>query len=248
MTPVIKWFETIDSTNNEALREFERSDDFTVFSAYYQTNGRGQKGNSWESAAGRNLTFSILLKPVLLRPQNQFLISQIVTVGIVRYLHTKGVLCKIKWPNDIYFNDKKICGILIENYLSGDKMSGSIVGIGLNINQRVFASDAPNPVSLTLITGEEYNLKAELQLLISEIRDLYLEFIAINTHKETCSINDEYHNLLYRLNEFHKYRVVETGEIIEAKITGIDKNACVVLQGRDSVCKRYHFKEIAYIL
>lgn len=97
----------------------DQVEDLTVFAARYQTNGRGQKGNSWESAVGENLTFSILVKPKFIKAEDQFLISQITTLGIVNYLRDRGIIASIKWPNDIYVNNRKICGILIEHYLGG---------------------------------------------------------------------------------------------------------------------------------
>ncbi|MBQ7773428.1 MAG: biotin--[Bacteroidales bacterium] len=148
----IKWYGTLDSTNSQARREAEESCEGSVWIADFQTAGRGQRGNRWESRKGENLTFSILFKPEFLPPHKQFLISQVCAVGIYRYLAGKGMPASIKWPNDIYIGNKKICGILIENSISGDKLSVSIAGIGLNLNQTQFASDAPNPTSLLIET------------------------------------------------------------------------------------------------
>lgn len=146
----VNWLKEIDSTNSEAHRYRHEASDFTVWAAEFQTAGRGQRGNSWESAVGENLTFSILLKPHKFLSTRQFELSEVVALGVVNYLASKGIDAKIKWPNDIYVGDKKICGILIENVLSGDTLSVCIAGIGLNLNQRVFRSDAPNPTSVAL--------------------------------------------------------------------------------------------------
>lgn len=148
----IKWYRTLDSTNSQARREAGESGEGCVWIADFQTAGRGQRGNSWESRKGENLTFSILFKPEFLPPHKQFLISQVCAVGTYRYLTEKGMPARIKWPNDIYIGNKKICGMLIENSISGDKLSVSIAGIGLNLNQTHFASDAPNPTSLLMET------------------------------------------------------------------------------------------------
>ncbi|MBP6454521.1 MAG: biotin--[acetyl-CoA-carboxylase] ligase, partial [Bacteroidales bacterium] len=129
----IIWLETIDSTNKEALRRSDDLTDFTILAAEYQSEGRGQKGTSWESAKGSNLTFSLVLKPDMIKAENQFIISQIAAVGVYEYLVSKGIDAKIKWPNDIYVGDKKIAGILIENFIEGDSLSESIVGVGLNL-------------------------------------------------------------------------------------------------------------------
>jgi len=242
----IKWFETIDSTNSEALRQIDRANDFTVFASRFQTCGRGQKGNSWESAAGKNLTFSILIRPVLLKASNQFLVSQIVALGIVNYLNDYGLNAKIKWPNDIYIENRKICGILIEHYLSGANLSVSIIGIGLNLNQKDFLSDAPNPTSLFLEMGVEYSPENELEKLLPFIYDYYYSLNKKNYKAFKEDIELKYRNSLYKLMEFVNFKDCESEEIFEARITGIDNYACLVLERRDGSKKNYAFKEIIY--
>lgn len=244
----IKWFETIDSTNSEAVRQFKECDDFTVFASGYQTSGRGQKGTSWESEQGKNLTFSVVLKSEGIKAENQFVVSQIITIGIKRYLKSKGIEAKIKWPNDIYVGDKKICGILIEHFLSGDTLSGSVVGVGLNVNQDKFSSDAPNPVSMKNILGKEFSLEEELQSLVGHFHEIYFPFINFISNATINRLDNEYTDSLYRLNEFHKYQETPGGEMIMARITGIDHNACLLLEKEDGTVKRYHFKEVKYII
>ncbi|MPN29044.1 Bifunctional ligase/repressor BirA [bioreactor metagenome] len=222
--------------------------DFSVFAARYQTNGRGQKGNTWESAEGENLTFSILIKPKFIKAEDQFLISQITTLGIVNYLKNRGINSLIKWPNDIYVNNRKICGILIEHYLGGDKLSASIIGIGLNVNQREFASDAPNPTSMINETGTSFVIEKELELLVSSIEVLYYAADIEYYGKIMKKTEEDYLTHLYHLNEYQLYEVTGTNERFEAKITGIDKYACLVLERRNGVVKSYAFKEIRYIL
>ncbi|MGE4414345.1 MAG: biotin--[acetyl-CoA-carboxylase] ligase [Bacteroidales bacterium] len=244
----IKWFETIDSTNSEAVRQFKECDDFTVFASGYQTSGRGQKGTRWESEQGKNLTFSVVLKSEGIKAENQFVVSQIITIGIKRYLKSKGIEAKIKWPNDIYVGDKKICGILIEHFLSGDTLSGSVVGVGLNVNQDKFSSDAPNPVSMKNILGKEFSLEEELQSLVGHFHEIYFPFINFISNATINRLDNEYTDSLYRLNEFHKYQETPGGEMIKARITGIDHNACLLLEKEDGTVKRYHFKEVKYII
>lgn len=244
----IKWFKTIDSTNSEAFRQFEASDDFSVFAAEFQTNGRGQKGTNWESETGHNLTFSILLKSNSIKAKDQFLIAHIVTVGIKRYLKHLGIEAKIKWPNDIYIGDKKICGILIEHFLSGDTLSGSIVGIGLNLNQKQFRSDAPNPVSVSILTGKEYDIKEELESLAGFIYEIYYTYRNFSSGSTEDRLEREYHESLYRLDEFHKYEITRDGRVIEARIVGTDTNACLILEEEDGSRGSYHFKEVKYII
>ncbi len=244
----IKWFDTIDSTNYEAFRQIENAEDFTTYAAIFQTSGRGQKGNSWESAAGKNLTFSVLIRPIFLKATDQFLVSQIVALGIVKYLKGFGIEAKIKWPNDIYVENRKICGILIEHYLSGANLSVSILGIGININQREFASDAPNPTSLLLETGEEHQLEMELESVLKYIKEYY-DKLNVKAYKVIHkAIEESYTESMYKFGEVAFYQETDTEEIFEAKITGIDKNACLVLEKNDGSRKSYAFKEIRYLL
>lgn len=255
----INWFDTTDSTNAQAFREIETAPEGSVWIADFQTAGRGQRGNKWESVKGKNLTFTTLFRPVFLPVSKQFSISQIVALGVCKYLKDKGVDAKIKWPNDIYIGDKKICGILIEHTICGDKLAGSIAGIGVNLNQMQFDSNAPNPTSLLLLTGKEveYDRKKELSALLSHIYTLY-EDLRAGYEQE---IREEYMAHVYRLNQYHYYieispdalvnmpvEQVDGGVLIEGRITGVDENACLILEHRDGTVKHYAFKEIRYIL
>lgn len=248
MANMINWFDTIDSTNSEALRQFSQCDDFTVFAAKFQTGGRGQKGTKWESAPGENLTFSIILKPKNIKAQSQFIIAQVVTVGLKRYLKERGVNSTIKWPNDIYAGDKKICGILIENFVTGDTLSGSIVGIGLNVNQTLFESDAPNPVSMSILTKEIFDIKKELELLSNIIGELYESADSLPSAPFVKKLETEYMDSLYRREGYHLYQQMPQGEVFRARISGIDSSACLILEREDGGVKRYSFKEIKYII
>ena len=151
--PLIHINET-NSTNNylQSLCSEQKVEELTVVVADFQTSGRGQRGNSWESDPGKNLLFSTVIFPEFLEARRQFLISQIISLAIKEELDTYTTDISIKWPNDIYWKEKKICGMLIENDLMGRNISQSIIGIGININQEIFHSSAPNPVSLLQIT------------------------------------------------------------------------------------------------
>ncbi len=253
----IKWYQTIDSTNNQAARELATAREGTVWIADFQTAGRGQRGNKWESGKCENLTFSILFKPIFLTPAQQFTISQTASLGICRYLADKGIKAKIKWPNDIYIWNKKICGMLIEHSINGDKLAGSIVGIGLNLNQKIFASDAPNPTSLALETGGEFDRKEELTKLLGYICTAYQE-LEDGFLKE---LDKEYMQNLYRFGEYHKF--IETdpnapadipvekmaaGDTVTARIIGVDSYGCLILEHENGIKKTYPFKGIRYVL
>lgn len=161
---------TSTSSTNEYLYDLIfRDDSLTeglVVWSDFQTSGKGQLSNVWESEEGMNLTFSMLFFPSFLPIQSQFLLSQFVSLGIVDYLSNEVGMkdVTVKWPNDIYWKNKKIAGVLIENLLMGNSISHTIVGVGLNVNQKKFLSDAPNPVSMATATKRHFNLDDELQV------------------------------------------------------------------------------------
>lgn len=167
----IIWFDTLESTNSEARRRFSDLDNLSVIAAVRQSAGRGQGDHTWCSEPGANLTFTVVLKfgpDGGLRPlaaSDSLLITEVITLALRLYLEEKGIEARIKWPNDIWVGDRKICGILIENIFKGSQVQGSMVGIGLNLNQKTFPADLPNPVSLTSLTGDTYNVKEELEKL-----------------------------------------------------------------------------------
>lgn len=247
----ITWYETTDSTNNRALEGSGTHPDRYVWAADFQTAGRGQRGNKWNAVKGENLTFTILLKPKKLLSKDQFAISQICALGVRNYLENNGIEANIKWPNDIYVKDKKICGMLIENAVAGDRLSQSICGIGLNINQKEFPENIPNPTSLALEkeTAARYNTREELPLLLKRIFEEY--DAAESEYAETGKCDEltkRYLSRLYRAGEYHKYKETVGNRIIEAKIVGIDTCACLVLETKEGARKSYAFKEISYII
>ena len=145
----ITWFDSIDSTNAEARRELPELNKMSVIAARFQSAGRGQRGNTWQSASGENLTFTIVLKytdSLRVSSQEQFVVSEVSALSVRKYLKdAHGIDSKIKWPNDIYVGDRKICGMLIENASTGTYLSSSIIGIGINLNQTDFPAGLLNP-------------------------------------------------------------------------------------------------------
>lgn len=214
---------------------------FTVVTTESQTAGRGQRGNFWESEPGKNLTFSLLIRPGFLPAGKQFLISQIISLSIKEELDCYERGFSIKWPNDIYWNDCKICGILIENNLSGSQISESILGAGINLNQKHFKSSAPNPISLTQITGLEYDRKQFLTNVLRRLKSYYEELR--NGHPENITAN--YHQSLYRKNGFHAYEDQE-GKF-KAEIIRTDPDGMLVLRDTESKIRNYAFKEVVFI-
>lgn len=253
----IKWYTTIDSTNMQAEREIATAEEGTVWVADFQTSGRGQRGNVWESSKCSNLMFTILLKPDFLLAQDQFIVSQTVALAVVNYLKNRGLSPKIKWPNDIYCGDRKICGILIENSVSGANLSASIVGIGINVNQTRFDSDAPNPTSLLLESNKllpgdytnlkEYDRKEELWAILAEITRLYELLVQGGCE----SIRAEYLQAMYRRDGYYKFKDLRQGsegEVFEAKIIAPDRYGCLILERRNGTRHNYSFQEIRYII
>ncbi len=228
------------STNlvlKEMLREYELPEGF-VLRTDFQSAGKGQPGNSWESEKGKNLLFSVLLYPQHIAIDQQFILSQLVSVAILRTLNSFCAGFSIKWPNDIYFGDKKIGGILIENSLQGSKLNTSIVGIGLNINQKTFRSDAPNPVSLRQITAKNQRRKNILQDVLNNIYELYSKM-------DVDTIRNEYFENLYRRVGFYTYR--DNKGLFEAELAGIESDGCLKLKTRTGEIRAYYFKEVAFV-
>ncbi len=175
---MIIWRDTCPSTNSDPAVLDPEAPHGLVVAAREQTAGRGQRGNTWESGPGLNLSFSIVLRPGDLHAVRQFCISEAVALAVAETveeeLRSNGVddPVYVKWPNDIYVGDRKICGILIENTVTGTHIDKSVVGIGLNVNQREFHSDAPNPVSIIQLTARETPLQPLLDRLTARLLTL----------------------------------------------------------------------------
>ena len=229
------------STNQliwEMNREMELPEGYVV-STGFQLAGKGQPGNAWESSEGKNLLFSMVLRPLQLPMEELFLLSQLVSVAIKNTLEVYTSNVTIKWPNDIYWNDKKLAGILIENSLQGNKIKMVVIGVGLNVNQQVFTSNAPNPVSLMQITGKRKNRKQILQQLIKNIMDLYSEMNLVK-------IRSLYSESLYRKEGYHAFK--DDNGYFEAKVYDIHSDGQLELEKDTGKRKSYYFKEVQYIL
>ena len=176
----IIWLDSAKSTNSELRMRLGELDNLSVIAAVEQTAGRGQGSHTWYSSPRTNLTFSILYRfpedgQGLLKVADLLLVTQITTLGIRDYLLSKGITARIKWPNDIWVGDRKICGILRENVLDGDRIEASIVGIGLDVNEETWPEELPNPVSMKQLTGVHYELVSELEELCASISKRYFQ-------------------------------------------------------------------------
>lgn len=232
----------LESTNNYAKQLVsDKAGDRTVVLAHYQSGGRGQQGNSWESEAGKNLLFSVILYPGFMEAELQFYISMAVSLALVDVLdHETDGVC-IKWPNDIYVGKRKIAGILIENFIKGSKLECAIVGVGLNLNQEVFRSNAPNPVSLKQLSGKTYSIEAVLQRFLDTLDSL----LAVLAAGRFGAVKASYLQRLLGRNEWRSY--CAGGAAFEAKIVGIGEYGKLQLETRQGDTKEFMFKEVEFV-
>ena len=235
------------STNSYAKKYMEKhqAGEGTIIVAHEQTSGRGYGKNTWESEPGKNLTFSLILYPSFMKASNFFRISQFVSLGLVDVLEkhlSEGI--SIKWPNDIYYKDDKISGILIENSILGNKIESSVIGIGLNVNQEAFAH-APNPVSLKQITGKEYDLEILLDELFSAILSRYEPL----KNGKGDKIHQDYTRQLYRFNKYHYFKTVANHagkKRFRARIVNVSSDGKMELQAQNGQKMHFGFKEVEY--
>jgi BirA family biotin operon repressor/biotin-[acetyl-CoA-carboxylase] ligase len=234
--------QSVDSTNNYATRLIMSSspEEWTIISAEEQLSGKGQKGNKWESEKGKNILLSIIIFPNFLEVYDQFLLSKVTSLGICDVISMFSGSVSIKWPNDIYVDKNKISGILIENSVTGIRMNYSIIGIGLNINQKNFLSDAPNPISLCEILKKELDRNEIFGMLISSIYKWYL----ILKEGKIDLINDAYVKSMYMKDVSASFK--DSDGIFTGKIKGVDQIGRLIIE-KEGVDCFYGFKEVEFI-
>lgn len=232
---------TCHSTNDHAnhLLSTENPIEGTLVITPDQTAGKGQRGNTWESESGKNLTFSLILRPSFLKIAHQFylniLSSLAVRVTISQFLQTE---VKVKWPNDIYLNNKKISGILIQNIIKKDIIGTTIIGIGLNVNQEVFSDK--KAISMKNYTEGEYAIGNVLNLLLENLEAYYIK-LRSGKLKE---LYEEYRSHLFRLEEDHTFKSKE--ELFHGKIIGLDESGRLIIQSGDQQ-RVFSFKEVEFL-
>ena len=238
--------EEVDSTNAYIMRNVTELEAPVMVAAYRQTAGQGQRGNSWEAEPGKNLTFSIFFRPSELPAMGQFSMSEAVALAVVDFLRLHGIDAKVKWPNDIYIGDGKICGILIRHSVMGSFVDYSVIGVGIDVNQTLFVSDAPNPVSMMQITGETYDLLL-LEKEIACIMERRLEGIVSSESRET--LHKEFIRNLWRGDgEMYPFADAATGECFQANIEGVAMHGPITLRLDDGSNRLYAFKEVSFVL
>lgn len=234
-------FDILPSTNDEATApQYVEGD---IILAQRQTAGRGQRGHTWESREGENLTFSLLLEPLFLSPSEQFLISECVALGVCDALMHYGIEAQIKWTNDIYVGDKKLAGILIEHKLQGSALARTVAGIGLNVNQKAFSDDLPNPISMAQATGREFDREEVLQTVATSLMARY-EQLREGGAKE---LQADYHQRLYRLDQEHCYALPD-GSRFRGIIRGVEPTGALRIENERGELLSFLFKEVEFVI
>lgn len=250
----ITHFKNIESTNSYLQNLLDRGEEITdnIVVADFQTSGKGQGKNVWHSEEGKNLLFSIALDMSFLKAEDQFLLTQMVSVAVIdvlkKYLPEENLF--IKWPNDIYFNDKKIAGVLIKNEIKGMMMGTSIIGIGLNVNQTDFDESLPNPISMKIITGKDYDLEKILLEVTESLSHRVTKCQSQSQSQSQCQrqspIANSYINHLYRYKQWAFYE--HEGRLKEMMIIGYDRFGRLMLKeknNREVICD---LKEITFVI
>ena len=264
---MLQFIEETPSTHNLLKADPQAYAPGLMIAARRQTAGRGQRGNSWESEDGKNLCFSMIWKPCGIAPAEQFSISEATALAIAELLGSYHIVAKVKWPNDIYVGDKKICGILIDHSLMGSSICHSIISAGLNVNQTIFRSDAPNPISMALaVAGDEsaaipanaaghvhtpMQVEGHPRFNIDEIAGQLHEILLRNlktaeSPEGRAALHAAFMKELYRGAGFHPFFDVIKGEHIEARIAGIAPTGTLTLQLRNGETRSYAFKELSF--
>ena len=235
--------EETDSTNTYLRQHASQMEAWmTVVTAEYQTAGRGQGVHTWESNRSENLLFSVLTHPVMVPVRSQFLLSEAGALALKEVLdgYTDGIT--LKWPNDIYWNDRKLSGTLIETSIGGGHIKNCVFGIGLNVNQKTFESDAPNPVSLAQILGHDI----DREQLFKQIVAAFEKYYRMLENGQYDAISTLYHEALYRRQGFYMY---EDGDgRFDGAIVEVGDDGLLVLRDRDGRFREYEFREVKFVL
>lgn len=237
------YFAELPSTNTYAavLLKDENPDEGTVIQAGFQSAGRGQAGNTWESEKDKNLLFSVILYPGQIEPAEQFLISQFVSLAVSEITEQKtGRKSYIKWPNDIYSGNDKIAGILIENSVIGNRIGHSVAGIGYNVNQMNFGRSIKNACSLRSLTGKEHDTGTLLKELLSALDGWYRQLL----YGDRQLLEKEYLSRLYKYDEWFPFKA-SCGHFT-GKIKGITPEGRLVIVTRENKSLEFSFKELEY--
>lgn len=241
--PDLKIIELEETTStNDYIRHLQNisTDTIILITAERQLQGRGATGN-WHSQKGKNLTFSIIYHPLSLPATQMFRLSMMICLSICRALNTFLPGCTIKWPNDIYYADKKLVGILIENELQGQNINRCVMGIGVNINQTSFPTSLTNPTSLALCLGYELDRSQVLEAIINAFFQILTQIVS----QPWESLHAEYHSLLYRRMGLHRFQ--DKAGIFYARIQEVRQDGALLLRDESNRLRSYTFKEVSFL-
>lgn len=236
-------YDSLDSTNTFTQNLVSKSNptEGTVVFTGHQTAGKGQYGRKWESKPSQNITLSIILKPNFLKVSDQFYLNIITSLAVANTIeYYIKPHANIKWPNDIYIGDKKACGILIQNNISGHHLLSSIVGIGLNVNQELFHPDIPNPTSIKLSTGLSHNIAEITETLFGEFESAYLKL----KDEMYIDLMEEYQSRMYKLGELSNFKIED--RVIQGSIHSINEHGQLVIE-IDGKMQNFSKTEIQYL-
>lgn len=233
---------TVDSTNKYAMHRVQNknAEHGTVILADYQTEGKGQGRNKWTSEKDANLLFSIIVKLDFLSATKQFYLSMAVANGLSVFLrrHIQNVL--IKWPNDIFIVNKKVSGILIENTIMGNYLNYSVIGVGINVNQKDFPEELPDATSLYLATGSLYNRNE----LLSGILETLADQMELLVQQDFLKIRTTYLNHLYLHYEWHEFH--DDSGIFKGKIVDVEESGALVIMTETGNSRKFGFREVRF--
>ncbi len=246
-TPTPLFLDHTDSTNRELWRMLDAGqdlDDGFALQTGFQTAGRGQGSTSWASEAGKNLLCSVLLKPAFLPPAKLFLINKCLALAIRETLSQidNRHVYTIKWPNDIYCEDRKMAGTLIENRIMGNTIELCVAGIGININQQRFPAEVPNPTSLAILNQKDYNISKCLEHLLGNI----MKYYSLLKQNKSETIDQAY--LKHLLGYKQPMKFMSQGKVFRATIQGVNDHGRLILQDTKNNTREYGMKEVEFLL
>jgi BirA family biotin operon repressor/biotin-[acetyl-CoA-carboxylase] ligase len=237
------FIEKVSSTNTHSsfLLRKGKVQEGTIVHTNFQTAGRGQPGNTWESQYGKNLLFSIILYPLTIKAEGQFIISKMISLGIRDYLIKIIPDVFIKWPNDIYVRNDKIAGILIENSIIKNEIENTIAGIGLNVNQEKFSRAVPDATSLRKLTGKEFDTENCLTDISKAIDLRYKQML----YEKKGLTDEDYLSALYRYGTFNEFS--DSNGLFEGKIVAVTGTGRLQIEDRRGRIYEYGFKEVDFL-
>lgn len=236
--------DAIDSTNNYLKKIIlnEGINDYTVVTAKFQTQGKGQLGTEWESEHSKNLICSVYKKEINIKVQDQFVISALVSLALIKTLRKVNLSnIHIKWPNDIMSDNKKICGILIENIVKENYIKDTVIGIGLNVNQTIF-NNLPNAASIKNLIGTTCSIDEILKDLVKNVKHYFNELDKSSIN----SIFEKYEDALFRINKPSTFKN-SNGEVFSGYIKGVSRSGKLNVMLEDNLVESYDLKEISML-